>query len=527
VLIGLVASALGLVTGLGLAVGLRGLLAAFGFAMPSAGLVVSTRTVLVSMAVGTTITVLAAMVPAWKAGKVAPVAALREVEVSEETRKVRRAVSGALVLVVGVVLVLVGLYAHVSQPMAYVGLGAATLFLGMAVAGPLICRPLIRVIGAPLGWSGASGALARNNALHFPKRTASAAAALMVGVALVALIGVMASSTKASISSTVDSTMRADFVVGGGRPGTEAGFSPTLQRRLAALPEVASATGIRAGSAQIGGAGMILLAVDPRHVNDLFDVDVRQGSFADLGPRSIAVSQQVADAKHLGLGDRVDVTFPTTGPSAFTVGAVYGARSLAGDYVLPLSAARRDFSSKLDFQVYAKLAPGVPAATGRRAIERVVAAYPNATLMDRTQYKHEQEAQIDQLLNLMYGLLALALVIALIGIANTLALSVHERTREFGLLRAVGMTRPQLRRTVRAEAVIIALIGTVEGLVVGTLLGWAVVTALRSEGVTRMAVPVSQLVVVTLAAGLAGIVAAAAPGRRAARLDVLRAISTH
>jgi putative ABC transport system permease protein len=206
---------------------------------------------------------------------------------------------------------------------------------------------------------------------------------------------------------------------------------------------------------------------------------------------------------------------------------IYGDRALAGDYVLPLAAARRDFSSQLDFQVYAKLAPGVTPAAGRHAIEQVLADYPNASLLDRTQYKHEQEAQIDQMLNLMYGLLGLALVIALIGIANTLALSIYERTHELGLLRAVGMTRSQLRRTVRGESIIIALLGTVEGLAVGTLLGWAVVAALESQGITELSIPVTQLAVVTVLAVVAGVVAAAAPGRRASRVNVLRAISTH
>jgi putative ABC transport system permease protein len=169
----------------------------------------------------------------------------------------------------------------------------------------------------------------------------------------------------------------------------------------------------------------------------------------------------------------------------------------------------------------------VSADAGRHAVEGVLADYPNATLMDRTEYKHEQEAQIDQLLGLMYGLLGLALVIALIGIANTLALSIHERTHELGLLRAVGMTRRQLRGVVRGESVIIALLGTVEGLVVGVLLGWAVVAALRSEGISRLSVPVTQLVIVAALAAVAGIVAAAGPAHRAARLDVLRAISRH
>jgi putative ABC transport system permease protein len=526
ILIGLVASLVGVVAGIGLAVGLRGLLAVFGFAIPSSGLVVQPRTVVVSLLVGTGITLVAALMPAWKAGKVAPVAALHAVVTGEETRKLRRTASGSVVLVVGTAMLLVGLYADVPDRISYVGVGAAALFVGIAVLGPVLARPLARVVGAPLRWAGPTGLLARNNATKNPKRTSAAAAALMVGVALVALIAVMASSTKSSISSVIDSSMRADYVVSGaGQPGGQSGFSPALQRRMAALPEVGSATGVRSGAVRIDGSTQLALAVDPRHVDDLFDVDVRRGSFSDMDATGVAISQQVADSRSLNIGDRVPITFTTTGTHGFTVQVVYGARSLAGDYVLPLAAARQNFSSKLDFQVYAKLAEGVSPDAARDAVEQVLADYPNATLLDRTEYKHEQEAQIDQLLGLMYGLLALALVIALIGIANTLALSIHERTRELGLLRAVGMTRPQLRRTVRAEAVIIAMLGTVEGLVVGTLLGWAVVSALESQGITRLSVPIMQLVIVTVLSSLAGVVAATAPGRRAARLDVLAAIS--
>ena len=350
----------------------------------------------------------------------------------------------------------------------------------------------------------------------------------MIGVALVAMISIMAASTKSSIGSVVDSAMRADFVVSGaGQPGGASGFSPTLAHRLAGLPQVASATGIRSGAVRISGSTSVVLAVDPRHVDDLFDIDLSQGDLSKMGSTGIAISQQVADAEHLNVGDRLPVAFTTTGNHDFTVHAIYGARALAGDYVLPLAAARRHFSSQLDFQVYARLAPGVSAAAGRNAIDDVLSAYPNATLMDRTEYKHEQEAQIDQVLGLMYGLLGLALLIALIGIANTLALSIHERTRELGLLRAVGMTRHQLRGVVRGESVLIALLGTVEGLVAGVLLGWAVVTALESQGVTELSVPVIQLAIVAMLAALAGVVAAAGPARRAAHLDVLRAISRH
>jgi putative ABC transport system permease protein len=528
VVIGLVASLAGLVSGLGLAVGLRRLLVAFGIDIPSSGLVVQWRTVVVSVVVGTVVTLAAALMPAWKAGRVAPVAALQAVSTGETTRRVRRTVNGSIVVVLASVVLLIGLYADVPHRMRYVGLGGAGLFVGIAVLGPVLARPLGRALGLPLTWAGPAGKLARNNAVHNPKRTSAAAAALMIGVALVALIAVMASSTKSSISSVIDSSMRADFVVSGaGQMGGQSGFSPQLQRSVAALPEVSSATGIRSGSARIGGSTMIVVAVDPAHVGDLFDVDVQRGDFADLGDTGIAISRQVADSRHLGIGDPVTASFPATGSQRYVVRVVYGARQLAGDYVLPLTAAQKNFSTQLDFQVYIRLADGVAPDVGRRAVEGALAAYPNATLLDRTEYKAEQEAQIDQLLGLMYGLLGLALVIALIGIANTLALSIHERTHELGLLRAVGMTRPQLRRTVRAEAVIIAVLGTVEGLAVGTLLGWAVVLALKSEGVTTLSVPFVQLLVVAVLASLAGVVAATAPGRRAARLDVLRAISRH
>jgi putative ABC transport system permease protein len=525
-LVGLVASAAGLGAGVALAVGLKALLAALGFAIPASGLVVTVRTVVASIVAGVTISLVAALVPAWKAGRVAPVAALREVEIDEEPHVVRRALSGAGVLAVGVALLLVGLFGGVSHRMSYVGVGAAALFVGVAVSGPVIARPLSRIVGTLVSWS-ATGRLARNNAMRNPKRTSASAAALMIGVALVALISVMAASTKTSIGDVVDSTMRADFVVSAGQPGGQAGFSPTLARRLAALPQVESATGIRSGAVRIDRATTIVLAVDPRHVQDLFDVDLHQGDLTGMGPSGIAISQQVADADHLRLGDQLPIAFTTTGTHDFTVQAIYGARTLAGDYVLPLAAAQRNFSSQLDVQVYSRLAPGVSAADGRRAVEQVLADYPNATLMDRTEYKHAQVAQIDQLLGLMYGLLGLALVIALIGIANTLALSIYERTHELGLMRAVGMTRRQLRGVVRGESVVIALLGTVEGLVVGVLLGWVVVTALKSQGVTRLSVPVTQLVIVAVLAGLAGVVAAMGPARRASRLDVLRAISRH
>jgi len=241
--------------------------------------------------------------------------------------------------------------------------------------------------------------------------------------------------------------------------------------------------------------------------------------------RGIAVSTQVAASQQLSLGSLVTVTFASNGSKAYTVQAIYSVRDLAGDYILPLAAAKAHFPQALDVDVFVKLAPGVSARAGRHAIGKVLAAYPNATLEDQVQYKAQQAQQVNQLLNLVYGLLALAVVIALIGIANTLALSVHERTRELGLLRAVGTTRGQLRSIVRAEALVISLFGALEGLLLGMVFGRAIVAALRSRGVTHVVLPVGQLLAMAGLAGLAGIVAAIAPSRRAARLDILRAVA--
>ena len=525
--IGVVASAAGLVAGIGLAAGLKAGLSALGIDIPATGLVVSARTIVVSLVVGTLITVASAVLPARRAARIAPVAAMQDVATEDHVRSTARVVAGSVVTASGVAVLLTGLFANVGARVAFVGVGAAATFLGVAALGPLVARSLSRVLGAPFAWRRTTGELARQNAMRNPARTSATAAALMVGVALVSLMTVVASSTKASVNAIIDSAVKADFIISSGvAPGGTSGFSPTLVQTLERLPQVSAATGIRSGVVQIAGATRTVLATDPTHVGDLFDIGVVRGRVAAMTTGGIAVSTQVAADRHLTLGSPVAVTFPTTGRHVFTVQAVYTARELAGDYVLSLGAAEANFPQQLDFQVYVKLAPGVSAGAGRHAVESVLAAYPTAKLLDQAQYKEQQASQINQLLNLVYGLLALAVIIALIGIANTLALSIYERTRELGLLRAVGMTRGQLRSTVRSESVIISLLGAVEGLVVGVLFGWALVAALGAQGITLLVVPVVQLLVVAALAGLAGVVAAVAPGRRAARLDVLRAVTT-
>jgi len=526
--IGLAASAAGVAAGIGLAVALKAGLSALGMDLPATGLVVSPRTVVVGLLAGLAITVVSAIAPARRAARIPPAAALQDVAAEPRRPLVRRTAVGAVFTLAGLVVLGTGLFSHLSNRMPLVGAGASALFIGVAALGPFIARPACRLLGMPLARLGASGKLGQQNAMRNPSRAAATAAALMVGVSLVSMTTVMASSVKASASSVIDAALRADFVVSSGAAGGSAGggFSPALERSLAALPGVADVAGIRPGVVKVFGRVTSVVAADPAKAAPLFNLGITQGSLAGMTPAGIGVSTRVANDRHLRLGSPVTLMYPTTGTKAYTVQVIYSVREIAGDYIVPLAAAQANFSQALDVAAFVKLAPGVSTSAARPAIARVLAAYPNVTLQDQAQYKAQQAQQVNQLLNLVYGLLALAVLIALIGIANTLALSIYERTRELGLLRAVGATRGQLRAIVRYESLVISLFGAVEGLALGTLFGWAIVAALHSQGVTQLVFPVTQLITLAALAGVAGIVAAFGPSRRAARLSILRAVTT-
>ncbi|HEX9991818.1 MAG TPA: FtsX-like permease family protein [Acidimicrobiales bacterium] len=523
-LLGLVGSVLGVLGGLALAGGLKGLFAGLGFSIPASGTVLTGGTVAVSVVTGLVVTMVAAVLPAVRASRVPPVAAMRDVVLDTGATSTRRVVVGVVMLVAGAASLVAGL---VGGTAALVGVGAAAVVLATAVLGPAMARPVTRVIGAPVArFRGVTGALARENAARNPRRTASTAIALVVGVALVGLVTIFASSAKESIVTTLDRQFTGDLVVDSGSfvPGT--GLSPDLARRLNELPEVGAATGLRFGLVQVEGKGEIVLGVDPATAGQVLDLDVRQGSLADLDETGIAVLADVAEERGWQVGDEVDLRFAETGEQRFTVRAVYGENELAGNYTIGYPAYDANLTSRLDLQVYVTAAEGTSVGDLRAAVEEVTADYPSAKVQDREEYTAAQAASFDPILGLVYALLGLAVVIALFGIANTLALSVVERTRELGLLRAVGMTRAQVRAAVRWEAVIIALFGTALGLAIGVFFGWALVEALQSEATITLRIPVGQLAVVAVVAALAGVLAAILPARRAARLDVLAAIAT-
>ncbi|HEV7887647.1 MAG TPA: FtsX-like permease family protein [Acidimicrobiales bacterium] len=523
VVVGLVASFAGLVVGIGVASGLKALLQALGIDIPATGTVIKTGTVVVSMLTGTLVTVFSAVMPARRAGRIAPVAAMRDVAVENTSRSTRRAVAGAVVTGLGALLLVAGLVGSGGSALPKVGLGAAVMFVGVAVLGPVLARPLTLALGWPIArLRGVSGALAKQNALRNPKRTSATAAALTVGVGLVGFITIFAASAKVSINDTIDKAMRADLVLQG---HFSSGVSPALADSVRKVDGVDSASGIRVGQAEIDGGTKQITAVDPASIANLFDVGITAGSLTGLD-KGIAVYTGIADQQHWKVGDVLHVRFPETGVKDLALVATFDRKDVAGNYVVSTGTYDANFADHLDFAVYVKLAKGADGAGVRTQLQRIVDTdYPSVKLQDRTEFKKAQARQIDQMLNLIYALLLLAVLIAVIGIANTLALSIYERTRELGLLRAVGMTRGQLRSTVRWESVIIALFGTVLGLVIGAFFGWSMVKALADEGFTTFRLPVGSLLTVAVLAALAGVAAAIGPARRSAKLDVLAAIS--
>src|SRR6516165_8931787 len=518
---GIFASTAGVVLGIGLAQGLRSVLSAFGMELPSGSSVIESRTVVVSMLTGIAVTVAAAWLPARRAAKVAPIEALRDSALDTSAHSTRRVLFGVATAVLGGVLIAHGLS---GASVNAVGLGALAVFAGIVMLGPTIARRFSRIVGWPLPRvRGVAGNLARENAMRNPRRTAATSSALMIGVALVAFITVFAATAKSSVATSVDNAIKSDWIVttqfGMG------GLSPSVAQRIDALPQAGAVTVLRYFDAKVDNATTQASAIDPARVERSIRLDVRTGSIGALGSHEVAVQTDVAKEKNLHLGDTVTMFFPETGDQSFRVVATYGTRQPLGDYAISQQAFDANVATHVDNAILVSAAPGVSKQQARQAIQHVLQDYPTAKVMTKSEFKGSIANQIDKILNLIYVLLAMALVIALFGIANALALSVFERTREVGLLRAVGMSRSQVRSTVRWESVLISMLGTALGTIIGFGFAWTLVHAMKSQDLNTFAVPLEQLGLIVMAAAVAAVMAAALPARRAARLDVLTAIS--
>ncbi|HEY4377639.1 MAG TPA: ABC transporter permease, partial [Acidimicrobiales bacterium] len=434
--VGLVASVLGVGFGVGMFFGLKALFGSIGLDLPLQHPVLEPHTVVAALLVGGLITTVSAAVPAVRAARVPPVAALRDVALDRSGRSRVRSLLGLLVVVVGLWALASGLSGHGS--LGTVGGGMAATLVGVIVLGPVLVRPLARSLGAPLArLGGISGALAQENAVRNPGRTASTASALMIGVALVTFVTVFAGSLVASNNRQIDRQFQGDFTVtagGAGAGGGDRGGLPTdLAGKLARTPGVAAATPVRQGIARVGTQNELLYGVDGAALSRIVAVAVTQGSLSDLGTDGIAVRQKVAARQGWGIGTRLTVTQPRGPVRRFTVKAIFDSDNLTGPstaarFVVGLSAFAAGQVSNFDQQILIKLRPGISPAAGRPAIERTLRPYGLADLLDKAQFKSAQSHQIDLVLALIYGLLALAVVIAILGIGNTLSLSALERT---------------------------------------------------------------------------------------------------
>ena len=514
---GLVSSVIGLGLGVLAARGLQALLRGFGIALPAGSLVFEPRTVLVGLAVGVGVTVVAAIGPARNAVRIPPVAALRDRQANVDVPLRRRFASGTAVALAGGVLLARGL---VRPALPLVGGGAVGIFVGAAMLAPAIARPLSSVLGRPLArLLGVPGQLGRQNSMRSPRRTAQTASALMVGLALVAAMSVFGASLSKSATSSADQAISAGLIVTASGSGE---LSDSVPATVSAVPGVTATTTVYSGQFEVQSSLAKLAAVSTAHLAGTLILRMTAGTSAALGRGELLIDSTTATSKHLSVGDTVPVTFAQTGSSVLRIGGIYQANALIGSYLVSAGFFTSHFSSQPPAGL---LLQTNGSGTVNDAVSSALAAYPNVQVQTRAQFEKAQAASVNQLLGLVYALLALAVLIALIGIVNTLMLSVFERTREIGLLRAVGMKRRQVRTMIRSEAVILAIFGAIIGIIIGTGMGIALVSSLKHQGITDTVVPASSLVVFFVLAALLGLVAASWPARRAARLDVLTAIA--
>ena len=523
--IGVVASAIGFGIGIGLASGLDALMGGAGLDLPSSGLVVTGGTIAVAAVVGILTTLVASITPAVKASRVAPLAALRDVAVDRSGSSKLRAVAGLVIAGAGAAAVVTA----TSSPdgaMARAGLGALAMLVGFVVLGPVVARPSAAVLGVGASATrGISGRLARRNAMRNPRRVAGSAAALMVGTAVVALFTTFGSSVKASIADMVDDSFGGDLIIAQ-QDFSGAGIDPAVAPTVGELPEVAGSVGASLVTARIGDDDVEPMATDPAALATVLDLEDRAGALADVGPGELAVSTRWAEDHGVQLGDVLPMTFVDGTTTELTVANLFERQDVLGNMIMTSADWAPHAGQAMDVVVFVTFADGVSEAAGQAAVDPVVDRFGGPEAQTRSEYKDSIGEQIDQMLYVIYGLLGIAVLIAVMGIGNTLALSIHERTRELGLLRAVGQTRAQLRSSLRWESVIVAVFGTVGGLGLGTFLGWGLMRALQAEeGFGVFALPVVPLAVILGLAALAGVVAAMRPARRAARMDVLAAIA--
>jgi putative ABC transport system permease protein len=528
--IGVLGALLGLAGGYAIAVALNGLFVAIGIDLPTTALVTKTRTVVISLAIGIGVTLVSSFIPALRATRVPPIAALLALEMPQSRRRgVVVAVLAVLLGLAGLAMVLAGLFggADGGSAAGLIGGGAVAVLLGVSLFSPRLVRPLASLAGRPLELlRRLIGRLARENTQRNPARTAVTAAALMIGLAVVAFVTVFAAGIKSSIATAVDESFQGELVI----QNTD-GFSPISAKAAAAAEResgVELVSTLRATEAKLLGGGkkrISALGPDAGAVLDIDWVEGGPGTLRRLTAGEVVVNESLASDLGLERGDEVRfLTQIGRRPRLRVVGEFEDRAGLFGGAIVTQGLMARAFDQRDDSLDFIKLAPGADAeATQARLVRLMDRDFPVAEVRNQQELKENQEEQINQLLGLIYALLALAVIVSLFGIANTLALSIHERRRELGMLRAIGMSRRQVRTMIRYEAVITALIGALLGMAIGIVFAALIAQPLKDEGFV-LSYPIGQLIAMLLFAAVAGVLAAIPPARRASRLDVLESL---
>jgi putative ABC transport system permease protein len=518
--LGMLGATIGLGVGILLAMALRLLFGQFGLDLAGQPLVFSPRTVVASYVVGVLVTMVAAYLPARRTGRISPVQALSDDIALPETSIRRRLLAGVLMVVGGFISLVFGLVLDVPKPLAFVGAGVLAVLLGVAAASPVISRPLLRLAAVVYRrLFGTVGMLAGENSLRNPRRTAATASALMIGLALAGTMVVIADSAKASTDAAIEDAFVGDYVVSNVFSGE---FNSAIADQMVEVDGVDEVVRMRFQFLLINDEQSFATALDPTAVEPL-ELNVLEGS-GEMRDRTVLLQEFYADEEGLAVGDNLDVEVPDGKQSWEVVGIVEDTPILFTGAVTTIATFDGAGFEPADNALIVYEEEGATGVQDR--LDEVVADLPVVTVLDQQEFAEERRASIDQFLLIIFALLGLALIIAILGIVNTLALSVIERTREVGLLRAIGLSRKQLRRMIRLESVVISLLGAVLGVAMGVVFGVLITYALRDEGLEVIRVPVLQLAVFFVLALVIGVLAAVLPARRAARLDVLKAIST-
>jgi putative ABC transport system permease protein len=478
--------------------------------------------VVVALIVGLFVTVAAAYIPARRASRIPPVAAMRA-EVALPQRSLRnRVIIGLVLLVAGVISLIIGVGQPGAKGATYVGAGSALLLFTVIVLSPVIASPVIGFLGFPIRRRGIAGSIAVNNAQRNRRRTASTASALMIGLALVGAMSILGSSTKASTSASVEGVLRADFIV---TSTTFRGFSPVVAEDVKAVPGVGVVSPIRSAPGQINERVEVLAGIDPETVSQVLALDFKQGSVSGAKDGFI-VDDETFTSNSLSLGQSIGVLFADGNTLKLPVTGTFARDGLLSGYVTSNANLVKAGQPDQDSAVYATLEEGADPVTVKTGIDNALADLPTVVVKDQSEYKASVVGQVDQILAIIYALLGLAIIISILGIVNTLALSVVERTREIGLLRAVGMSRKQMKSSIRWESTVIAVFGALLGLGLGVIFGVSLQMVLRNEGIQLLSIPWGQLIAFLIVSALVGVLAALWPARRASRLNVLDAISS-